>query len=257
MLHSIRSIHNFKYFKFNLESQRFFKHKAMQSLKYISSKEALQIDEELTSTEGFSFDQLMELAGLSVACSVADAFPLQSNTNILVVCGPGNNGGDGLVAARHLTHFGYKLHIVYPKPTDKPIFKGLVTQCKSLDIPIEQELPKGFENKFQVVLDAIFGFSFKGPIRKPFGDIIKSLNSSKIKISSVDVPSGWNVDEGPSQEGENINATQLISLTAPKLCSLKFDGDYHYLGGRFVPLKMDKKYNLNLPVYEQTSQFVV
>jgi NAD(P)H-hydrate epimerase len=60
---------------------------------------------------GFSVDQLMELAGLSVACSVASEYPAASHPRILVVAGPGNNGGDGLVAARHLYHFGYSVQV--------------------------------------------------------------------------------------------------------------------------------------------------
>ena len=67
---------------------------------------------------GFSVDQLMELAGLSVAQSVHDYItkdlPAKSTYKILTVCGPGNNGGDGLVAARHLKMFGYESSILYP-----------------------------------------------------------------------------------------------------------------------------------------------
>ena len=66
---------------------------------------------------GFSIDQLMELAGLSCAEALARAYPLDAgNENVLIVAGPGNNGGDGLVAARHLTHFGYEVH----KETQRP-----------------------------------------------------------------------------------------------------------------------------------------
>jgi hydroxyethylthiazole kinase-like uncharacterized protein yjeF len=54
-------------------------------------------------------DQLMELAGLSVACAVAAESSVGSR--VLVLAGPGNNGGDGLVAARHLHHFGYQVQV--------------------------------------------------------------------------------------------------------------------------------------------------
>ena len=74
-------------------------------------EDAAKIDEELMGPLGFSVDQLMELAGLSVACSVHAEYPPSSHKRVLVIAGPGNNGGDGLVAARHLYHFGYAVEV--------------------------------------------------------------------------------------------------------------------------------------------------
>lgn len=69
----------------------------------------MKVDEQLMGPLGFSVDQLMELAGLSVACAVAaESTP---SARVLLLAGPGNNGGDGLVAARHLHHFGYSVQV--------------------------------------------------------------------------------------------------------------------------------------------------
>ena len=78
-----------------------------RSMKYLGQEEAQNIDQELFNEYAFSVDQLMELAGLSVAVALAKSYPRESlsKPDVLVVSGPGNNGGDGLVAARHLKLF--------------------------------------------------------------------------------------------------------------------------------------------------------
>lgn len=78
-----------------------------RTMKYLTQDEAQKIDQELFNEFAFSVDQLMELAGLSVALALTKAYPLSADkpSDVLVCCGPGNNGGDGLVAARHLKMF--------------------------------------------------------------------------------------------------------------------------------------------------------
>lgn len=77
------------------------------SLRYINAETAQAIDDHLMSpSEGaFSLDQLMELAGLACATALGRTFPLPDHKRVLVMCGPGNQGGDGLVAARHLGQY--------------------------------------------------------------------------------------------------------------------------------------------------------
>ena len=80
---------------------------ARSQIKYLSQEDAQQLDQELFNEYCYSVDQLMELAGLSVAATVAKCYPIGQlqPERVLVCCGPGNNGGDGLVAARHLRIF--------------------------------------------------------------------------------------------------------------------------------------------------------
>lgn len=99
------------------------------------------------------------------------------------------------------------------------------------------------------------GFSFQGQLREPFDRIIEAMISSKKPIVSVDVPSGWAVDSGPSNTTLILHPTLLVSLSAPKLSSQHYAGK-HYLGGRFIPPWMEQKYNLGLPPFEGASQIV-
>ncbi len=241
------------------------------SVSFLSQKDAIAVDEALFSAEGgFSVDQLMELAGLSVACAIAECYPRATHPRVLIFAGPGNNGGDGLVVARHLHHFGYEsISVCYPKRTDRPLYHNLVTQIGSLGIPIvppeaaiaELATSDGGPN---VVVDAIFGFSFRGSVpRAPFDAILAALATKsprKWKLASVDIPSGWAVESGRAggvAEDMLISPDLLVSLTAPKLCAQDLDrGTHHYLGGRFVPPFIRDRYGLELPEYKGASQCV-
>jgi len=76
-------------------------------------------------------------------------------------------------------------------------------------------------------------------------------------VLSVDIPSSWDVEEGPpsSGPGKAFNPGALISLTAPKPCVQRFKGR-QFLGGRFVPPEVSQKYGLEVDVYEGIDQIV-
>lgn len=81
-------------------------------MKYLTQEEAKRLDDALMdpSIGAFTLEQLMELAGLSVAQAIVNIY--ENLANVLIVCGPGNNGGDGLVCARHLCQFGFKVKVL-------------------------------------------------------------------------------------------------------------------------------------------------
>jgi len=191
---------------------------------FIDQSRARQLDEALIA-HGHSIEQLMELAGLAVAQAVARYYP--ERKNVLVICGPGNNGGDGLVAARHLASFGFQVSVCYPKKSKGDLFERLLQQLGSWKIDMVDE----FKGSYDLIVDAIFGFSFRGPIRPPFDQIIQDLKDLRAPIVSVDIPSGWVVDHGPDED--SLQPEMLISLTLPKRCAEKFNG-IHILAGRFL-----------------------
>lgn len=166
----------------------------------------------MSPSVGYTLDQLMELAALSCASAIEHFFPKRSK--VLVVCGPGSqcsgsrlstataqslvalccarrshsfspaprplcvdNGGDGLVCARHLKLFGYSPTVVLPKEPKSDFFRRLVTQLRTLDIPIVAEMPAAADASasFPLIVDAVFGFSFdpKDGVREPYKGIIE------------------------------------------------------------------------------------
>jgi NAD(P)H-hydrate epimerase len=213
---------------------------------YLNAEDAAALDAELMSSPGFSLEQLMELAGLSVAEAIYQMVPPPGK--ILVVCGPGNNGGDGLVAARHLVMFGYEsVVVVYPKQPSKQHFVNLVQQCRNVGIPVLEEMPS-LEDGYSAIVDSIFGFSFHGTLREPFATIVGQIKEAqetlKITTLSVDIPSGWNVNGG-DEAGTGFTPDALISLTAPKLAAKSFKGR-HFVGGRFLTPNLAEKYNIKV-----------
>lgn len=215
---------------------------------YISAKTAANVDKMLMGPGGFSIDQLMELAGQAVAHACYKVHPPSRGKQVLVLVGPGNNGGDGLVASRHLSLYGYKPTIYCPKRSNGVLYERLHTQLINLKTPYvaTADISAAFAAA-DIIIDALFGFSFKPPVRPSFQPVMDLLCKTDKEVLSVDVPSSWDVDEGP--KGSTFNPQYLISLTAPKSCAKAFKGR-HFIGGRFIDAEFAKQFGFEIPPYE-------
>ena len=248
------------------------------SFKYLTQTEAINLDRELFDEYAFSVDQLMELAGLSVATVIATSYPCERFSRPIICCGPGNNGGDGLVCARHLKMFGYQPSVICPKQGRGELYQNLLTQCRKYDIPVLNQVPdfERLDSLGDLVIDSVFGFSFKPPNRsQDFAKLLNLMhttcspnNERRIPLVSVDIPSGWHVEDGYARLEELQSGVEqemkipalrpdcLVSLTAPKLCAKFFEGNKHFLGGRFCPKALEDKFKLNLPKYPNNQLIV-
>uniref|UniRef100_A0A1I7U1C6 NAD(P)H-hydrate epimerase n=1 Tax=Caenorhabditis tropicalis TaxID=1561998 RepID=A0A1I7U1C6_9PELO len=221
-----------------------------KTVSFIGAKLAAHIDEQLFTKYGFKVEQLMELAGLAAAQAIAAHYP---KSNVAVLCGPGNNGGDGFVCARHLQQFGFNPSIIYPKESRNELMKSLVIQCETSNIPVNTTLPSDLK-PFPLIVDALFGFSFKPPTRDPFTQILKTVRESGIHVFSIDIPSGWDVEKG-AESDDVIHPHAVISLTLPKMCMKNWTGP-HFLGGRFIPRGLVDEHQLQMPEYPGFEQIV-
>lgn len=225
-------------------------------VKYVNQLEALEISIELTDRYMFSVEQLAELDGLSAATAIYRCYKDRKRKNVLICCGPGLNGFDGLVCGRHLKLFGFNPHVYCPVPNYRKCVANMLEQYKYMEIPMLEMLPskKTMDTEYDIIIDAIFGTLFKPPIMAgtyDFERLINEVAKTETTLCCIDVPSGWHVDNGCLNENA-LKPEMLISLPVPKRCALTFKGKYHFMGGRYIPAQLNKALKLNIPAYPET-----
>ena len=153
---------------------------------------------------------LMQLAGTAIAKFVLSV--IQPKVNILVLAGPGNNGGDALVAATALRQAGQLVDVWMPVTTNLPedAEHALQVWFKQGGRVIEQ-LPS---QKPALVLDGLFGIGLNRPLGSPWQETIDVVNQWSVPVLSVDIPSGLEADTG-KHLGRPIQATWTLSFIAP------------------------------------------
>jgi len=147
--------------------------------------EAMRAVDEKAVQLGYPSLLLMEAAGRAVAKSTVWAYP---NRRLVVLCGKGNNGGDGLVAARWLEVWGAEVEVYAAEGQqgDAGLARAAL-QAHGVGIkPLEAWNPQ----PGSVVIDALFGTGLKGRLEGVWADLVEKINGSRLPVVAVDVPSG-------------------------------------------------------------------
>lgn len=175
---------------------------------------------------GISRLQLMENAGRCVAEEIASRFK-PHETEVAVFCGLGGNGGDGLVAARHLICMGFSVNVVLAgRGTDIGVeetrknWEALRNLRKSISIHEVYDSSLIPEVRAKVIVDALLGIGLKTPPRPPIYQLIRKINESDAYRVAVDVPSGIDSDSGEVL-GEAVRAHLTVTLHRAKPGLLK------------------------------------
>ncbi len=192
-------------------------------MRLASVEQAIQIDEMSRSVYSLTGEALMESAGALAAREIDLTFlPELTRGNIAVVAGPGNNGGDALVVARHLHSSGYRdltVYTVAPRDSQSALFKVQRQRAELQGIRLIDllEIPERAQQikSAELIVDGIFGIGLKKPIAEPFLHVIEVMNSSKAPKVSLDCPSGLNSNTG-RVEGTSVRAAMTVTFGLAK-----------------------------------------
>lgn len=173
---------------------------------------------------------LMENAAIGIAAAAQELGA--GRGLVVVVCGPGNNGGDGLAAARHLANRGADVRVQLALPADayrdgSDAATNLAI-ARAMGIPILENLDL---SRPALVIDALLGTGLVRDIREPFRTAVAAINGAGCPVLAVDLPSGLDANSGEARGGA-VRATVTATMVAPKVGFARKDGPLHV--GRVV-----------------------
>ncbi len=183
----------------------------------ITVKQMMQIENN-GHEMGFLKKFMMENAGSAAAKKLAEKFNDLTSKNVLVFAGLGNNGGDGLVIARHLAGYDAKVKVVLLGNPEKIKTEESQWNWNLLEKMPSIELMSGGNPDFNhipdIIVDGILGTGISGEIREPYASAIQFINNSNAFTLSVDVPSGLDPDTGDTA---NICVKADVTITFHKM----------------------------------------
>ncbi|MDP6043096.1 MAG: NAD(P)H-hydrate dehydratase [Dehalococcoidales bacterium] len=200
-------------------------------MKIVISEQMRQIEQECARI-GLPTSELMENAGKAVAEEIGRILGTTDRQHILFLIGPGNNGGDGLVAARHLHDWGAKIsiYLCHQRKEDLNLESIRQRDINYLEAAQDEELVKFDEllSSTNYVIDALFGTGKVRPLQGTPREILDRVararnNTVGLRVMAVDLPSGLNADNG-AVDPACLHADHTITLGFPKLGLFNFPG---------------------------------
>lgn len=198
-------------------------------LPLVTASEMKEIDRKAAEVFGTPTHDLMENAGKGLSKVIFKQYP--ETRKIAIFCGKGNNGGDGLVAARYLSG---KANVVVFLLCRKEEMSGDAGanldkyKGKLFEITSEEEFKKTISgaSKANIIVDAILGTGLKAELTGQYRSVVEGINSLGKKVVSVDIPSGISSDTGQVM-GAAVKADLTITFGIPKLGLYLFPGTEH------------------------------
>lgn len=194
-------------------------------MKIVTAEEMRGIDQRASQEYGVASLILMENAGIRVV-EVAETY-LENSTlrRVVIVAGKGNNGGDGLVVARHLMNSGARVDTFLlgdpeEMTPDTRVNYEILRKMEARLFPLKDE--DGLNRLListlsaDLIIDALYGISFRGRLREFDSQVVSIMNQARKPIVAVDIPSGVEADTG-RVIGEAVRASWTVTLALPKL----------------------------------------
>jgi ADP-dependent NAD(P)H-hydrate dehydratase / NAD(P)H-hydrate epimerase len=203
---------------------------------WLSAAAVRELDRLAIATRGVPSALLMENAGRAVAGIAARRLE-RGGAPALILVGPGNNGGDGLVVARTLVNRGFRVRVCFvgnlarlrDLSADVQLNARLWRDMESLgdgvgrltEIQSHGDLQalQRFLGAANVVIDAMFGTGLTRALRSPWSDVVRAVNATDKHVIAVDVPSGLDADLGEvvgGEQGVAICASETVTFVVPK-----------------------------------------
>jgi NAD(P)H-hydrate epimerase len=191
---------------------------------YLTRSQSRDIDRIAIDDYGIPGIVLMENAGRNAAEIIRARWCADADATVAIVCGRGNNGGDGFVIARHLTNRGIQTSILLTATADSLEGDALTNYkiARRMQIPkfrfaTRDEIAsnRNHLSRATVVVDAILGTGFHGNVRPPLDEAIRAINENEATVVAIDVPSGLDCDTGRPSNA-TVRATMTITFVAKK-----------------------------------------